>query len=227
MPKENKIEKALQVIEGQFKSTIPIDELWQKHFKNIEGMLSADMDIENHPEILEEILSLDISEISPVEEGSGGYQQRLLTTPWGDFKLGPGAIKLAFEKMKPESFSLTVTELCKRAKISRTRYYQLAANPEFSRLMAQISKSNLSVNVGMILNVIQYEAIVNRNDKFMQMLLTVLGLMKAKGGVTVNVFNQADGNKSEISSEISAIDDFIQTLEENRQTETDTSIEQK
>jgi hypothetical protein len=97
-------------------------------------------------------------------------------------RLTPADEKILWAMVNPEHFGLSISERCKRAGISRTIYYRRLKDPEFMKMVNEMSKDLVRDKAADILNASIKCAISSgaRGYQDRRMLLEMMGIVVEK-----------------------------------------------
>jgi len=107
------------------------------------------------------------------------------------YELTPATRRLYNAMIDPENFSLSVTDLCAKANISRNTYYRRMSEPEFVDMIKEEQRSQVEEKIGNVLMATYRYAMEEGGHQDRKMLLKWAGEFteksetKIEGGVDI------------------------------------------
>ena len=97
------------------------------------------------------------------------------TRQTGSLRLTPAARRLYNALINPEYFSLTITDLCKKANVNPSTYYSWMGNDEFVGMIKVEQKRQVEDKIGNVLQATYKYALEEKGHADRKMLLTWAG----------------------------------------------------
>lgn len=91
------------------------------------------------------------------------------------YKLTPASRRLYRVLVDPENFDLSVSEICEKAKVSRTTYYNRMDEEPFVTSVKEEQRRQVDTKIGNILNATYKYALTEKGHQDRKMLLTWAG----------------------------------------------------